>query len=810
MHGVRGSRLRRIASLAIVTIGMAITPVAVSVGTASASTRTALVDASTVSGGSSSKEATDATAAGFAVTVVSDATWATMTAAQFASYGLLIVGDPGCGLLPPGVTSSASVWGPVVMGHAGGRTQAGNRVLIGTDPVFHAAYGHPNAAVLISTGIAYAGAQPGTTGMYFDDSCAAEGGQQSQTLSSINALTAYPGHWSIDTTPPCGGNVSLIASVPQFSALSTSDLAGWSCSVHESFPTFPTDYSALAVATDTSSHPTCGIDPNTKLSACGEAYVLISGSSIVVTSGSIAVSPADSTNPVGTSHTVTANVTSAGSPLVGKVVTFTVTGQNAGATGTCVPVGCASDSSGNVSFTYADANGAGDDTIKASFTDAGGSLQAATAQEHWVGVAESITASGSSVSSVEGAPFGGPVATVTDTSATSTASEFTATTNWGDSSISTDTVTGPTGGPFIVSGSHTYAEEGSDTATTTVTDTLTPSINATAKSAAMIGDALLTAGAAQSLTGVEGGAVSGSTGTFSDANPAATTSDFTATITWGDGSSSIGTVTGPVGGLFSVDGNHTYAEEGSFVVRVIVSDIGGSSTALGANATVNDAAIVSSCATTALSGLSYAGHVASLTDANPAAVASDFTATINWGDNSSSTGTVSVNGGSFDVSGSHTYASAGNFSVTTTVADDGGSATSTSPCSVLIYAGAPGGGTFVVGNNTASGSVTFWGAHWSKVNSLSGGAAPASFKGYAASSSTAACGGTWTTSPGNSATSPLGQLPSYMSVIVSSITSQSGAKISGNAEHVVVVKTAAGYANDPGHAGTGTVVATIC
>ena len=45
------------------------------------------------------------------------------------------------------------------------------------------------------------------------------------------------------------------------------------------------------------------------------------------------------------------------------------------------------DANGDVTFTYTDTNGAGDDTIKASFTDATGSLQSATAQKHWVGVA---------------------------------------------------------------------------------------------------------------------------------------------------------------------------------------------------------------------------------------------------------------------------------------------------------------------------------------------------------------------------------------------------------------------------------------
>ena len=220
-------------------------------------------------------------------------------------------------------------------------------------------------------------------------------------------------------TPPCGGSVSLIASNPSFADLTTASLQGWSCSVHKSFPTFRDDWSALAVATDTPSHPTCGVDPGTGSNACGEAYILIAGSSIVVNSLVISVSPLDDTNPVGTSHTVTANVHAAGgAPVVaGQLVDFTVTGQNAGASGTCVPADCKSDVNGNVAFTYSDGNGAGDDTIKASFTDTAGSLQTATAQKHWVAVATKSTSTtytgGASVQYSDSAALSG---TLLDTS----------------------------------------------------------------------------------------------------------------------------------------------------------------------------------------------------------------------------------------------------------------------------------------------------------------------------------------------------------------------------------------------------------
>ncbi len=122
------------------------------------------------------------------------------------------------------------------------------------------------------------------------------------------------------------------------------------------------------------------------------------------------------------------------------------------------------------------------------------------------------------------------------------------------------------------------------------------------------------------------------------------------------------------------------------------------------------------------------------------------------------------------------------------------------------------GGSFVIGDkNAAVGTaVTFWGAQWWKLNSLTGGAAPAAFKGFETSASPPACGVNWTTGPGNSPPPPAGPLPAYMAVIVSSSIGKSGATISGNTVKVVIVKTNPGYDANPGHAGTGTVIATLC
>ena len=131
----------------------------------------------------------------------------------------------------------------------------------------------------------------------------------------------------------------------------------------------------------------------------------------------------------------------------------------------------------------------------------------------------------------------------------------------------------------------------------------------------------------------------------------------------------------------------------------------------------------------------------------------------------------------------------------------------------------PSHGAFVLGDVTAAtpfpAPVEFWGADWSTENLLTGGLAPPAFKGFAStvqlptSTPPGVCAGPWTTRPGNSSSPPPG-VPSYMGVLVASSVSKSGSTISGNTTQIVVVETESGYAADPGHHGTGTVVAAYC
>lgn len=128
----------------------------------------------------------------------------------------------------------------------------------------------------------------------------------------------------------------------------------------------------------------------------------------------------------------------------------------------------------------------------------------------------------------------------------------------------------------------------------------------------------------------------------------------------------------------------------------------------------------------------------------------------------------------------------------------------------------PSQGAFVLGDNTVAlaaptTTVTWWNHSWTELNDISGGLVTPSFKGFIdlPGSSPPSCGGTWTTTPANSS-GPPGDVPSYMGTIVASSINKSGNAISGNVVHILVVRTDAGYAPDPGSPGTGTIVATYC
>lgn len=124
----------------------------------------------------------------------------------------------------------------------------------------------------------------------------------------------------------------------------------------------------------------------------------------------------------------------------------------------------------------------------------------------------------------------------------------------------------------------------------------------------------------------------------------------------------------------------------------------------------------------------------------------------------------------------------------------------------------PEGGQFVIGdlvNTTVGATVNFWGSQWQKNNPMTGGSGPNAFKGFENGSLLPECGGTWTSRPGNSSNPPA-TIPNLMRVIVASSVQKDGSVITGNVKRIVIVETNPGYASNPGHWGTGKVVAVLC
>ena len=316
---------------------------------------------------------------------------------------------------------------------------------------------------------------------------------------------------------------------------------------------------------------------------------------------------------------------------------------------------------------------------------------------------------------------------------------------------------------------------------------------------------------------VEGRQVGPNLATFTDPDSSASASQYTASVNWGDGSPSVyGTIrptttmsAGPA--QFTVAGGHVYSDAGSFLICMRVQDTdnrNGASDCAVAN--VDEAPITVRGLTDALVN-PYCDAVATVADSNPAAFSGDYSTTVDWGDGTTSAGTVARMSdwpaGQFAVQGCHTYADLGPHTVTTTVTDS--SLTVTVASTAWIYAMTD-GGTFVVadGNAAVGGQVKFWGGDWASSNAVSGGTAPAAFKGFAPGSGSA-CVGSWSARPGGGSKPPA-TIPSYTAVLVTSSVTKQDAQINGNSVHVALVRTDSGYGPTPDQPGTGTVAFMIC
>lgn len=282
----------------------------------------------------------------------------------------------------------------------------------------------------------------------------------------------------------------------------------------------------------------------------------------------------------------------------------------------------------------------------------------------------SVTPIGVTLTPTEGAAFTTTVATFTTTDE----GPFSASIAWGDGTT-TDGEIVSEGGAFSVKGTHTYADEGDDTISVLITDPA-DSTTATASSSVSVNEGDFGNLISQTISATEGTAFSGVVGIYTDEGDLGQVAgDFTSTIDWGDGATTSGTVTGG-NGLFSISGQHTYADEGTFNVIASFSDDGTSILAnipITSTATVTEADALTpsgDVSVQATEGIAFNGSVATFNDTGPGNVAGDFTATIDWGDGTTTSGSVSGSDGVFTVSGQHLYTSDLSYPLVVTLADD--------------------------------------------------------------------------------------------------------------------------------------------
>ena len=275
---------------------------------------------------------------------------------------------------------------------------------------------------------------------------------------------------------------------------------------------------------------------------------------------------------------------------------------------------------------------------------------------------------------------------------------YTAVIQWGDGAMTNGKIvqTSSAATSFSVQGTHAYKASTVGAAPEVVNVSISEVGNneqAQGFGNVPVADALL-APFNQGLTfqANEGAVFTGVVAQFTTGNPfltaAAFNGAFAPVISWGDGKTSLGRVVAN-GASFNVIGSHTYTAPTpaglADTISVAVTDAGGARTTVTNNMVVSPSLIIFTNLTLPttpgipiVEGKAFTSDVVEFQSVNAAAVAGQFTASINWGDGSIlDAGAIRLDGnGLFHVSGTHTYAKAGVYSIVTTIQIIGGAVTS--------------------------------------------------------------------------------------------------------------------------------------
>jgi hypothetical protein len=398
-------------------------------------------------------------------------------------------------------------------------------------------------------------------------------------------------------------------------------------------------------------------------------------------------------------------------------------------------------------------------------------------------VQNGITVSVNNIQSATAADFTGTVATFVDPTGTGAATDYQAVIDWGDGITSLGTISVTTTPAaktaahvrhhhgrhtdttvvYTVSADHVYDNPGNYTVMVTVTrtDGTTASGQGTATVTGDPNPSNDLQAVGQDVNATPGTPFTATVASFFDLGvPLGTQNgdvgNYSALIDWGDNTTSSGIVEvsnlaigtdhaspafklsqllgasqviirdglpSPASGYFDVVGTHTYASAGDFTISVIINRNDGATISTTSNATIQTAPSSTITATgvnfTAIVNAPFTDTVATfidlptLTVGDPIPVGTDvathtYNATIDWGDNSTSAGTVvsglgtmgasggatganpsnptvlPVDGGYYIVEGTHTYSATGDFTVNVTITrDDGVTATATSTATVV-------------------------------------------------------------------------------------------------------------------------------
>ncbi len=335
----------------------------------------------------------------------------------------------------------------------------------------------------------------------------------------------------------------------------------------------------------------------------------------------------------------------------------------------------------------------------------------------------SISAASSLTATAESAASFAPLATLRTAESGPQLSDYSATIDWGDgSSPSAGTLAAVSAAPgshsppgLVVQGSHTFEKAGSYTITITATGKDGSSASTTG-TIAVSGEPLsLTSAPISAQATVASSPLLLAVGTGVD--PSAV-GHLSASIDWGDGSPatpatlipvfppSRGNAPPPGSPTFNILGVHTYPKVGSYSATVTIASVSG------ASASTSDPVTVSSAPSFKLYGLAGVATVGQAFPSQPVAVLAsdpplapgDVSATIDWGDGSpveaagvalldvpaSPPGSANPTPAHtvLTLSGGHTYATAGTFTVHVSIATKAGDATTTDT-TVTVQAAAP-------------------------------------------------------------------------------------------------------------------------